>query len=353
MNNSMDHESQLKKLISFIPNGKFYFSKAVKAFQQNKLPLAKKYLERANQLEPDDPTIICQLAIVMAEMGDYEPANDLLYYILNRIDPDMTECYYFLGNNYAYLGKYKEALYHVRTYLYFDPEGEYAEEAKELEEILVMEIGEEEDFLTQGGAGEDFWEELELIELQDEANRLLKEGKIGEAIWLFREIIEKYPRFWPAYNNLALAYFYIGKTADAAELLEQVLAESPGNLHALCNAAIFSRHAGEPVDGLASMLEKIYPISDDHRFKLGTTLAILGRYERAYQWLKSIAKKGYEVDSYLYYWLAYSAHFSGMEEEARQYWETFVRLHPDKKGREPWKTENFPSPFSGSPRRPD
>ncbi|MFD1910572.1 tetratricopeptide repeat protein [Paenibacillus rhizoplanae] len=47
-----------------------------------------------------------------------------------------------------------------------------------------------------------------------------------------------------AHNNLALAHFYMGRFAKAKACLNEVLRQDPGNLHALCNMAIFLQYAG-------------------------------------------------------------------------------------------------------------
>ena len=48
-----------------------------------------------------------------------------------------------------------------------------------------------------------------------------------------------YPDYLAARNNLALAYYYMGLFSKAKETIGEVLEQEPGNLHALCNLAIF------------------------------------------------------------------------------------------------------------------
>ena len=52
------------KILTFNPSGEFYFMKGIEAFQKSNFSLAKKYLTRAWQFEPNEPVIACQLAIV-------------------------------------------------------------------------------------------------------------------------------------------------------------------------------------------------------------------------------------------------------------------------------------------------
>ena len=65
-------------------------------------------------------------------------------------------------------------------------------------------------------------------------------GDFPEAITILEDLIEDRPAFWSAYNNLALAYFYVGEEEQAKALLHTVLRENKGNLHALCNLTVIA-----------------------------------------------------------------------------------------------------------------
>ncbi len=332
------NENQIPKrnVLAFYPTGEFYFIKGVKAFQKGDYRLAKKYLKRAWQLAPHEPLIACQYAIVLTETEEYKDSNAILLKVLKDIKPTMHECHYFLANNYAYLGLYKEAITHARLYLNNDPRGEFAEDAKELLEVISMEEG---DFPGQ------IFKEDEIIENHERAKMFLADGKFDEAIVLLTDLIQAYPDFWPAYNNLALAHYYNGERKLAKDLIDRVLEGNPGNLHALCNLAIFSFYEGQSVEPMIEVLTKIHPISTDHRFKLGVTLTILGEYETGFQWLKSIRMLGFQPDASYYYWLAIAAYYAEDKELAQKTWAHLVEIDPEKSGMEPWKTSKIPNPF--------
>ncbi|MBJ7968329.1 hypothetical protein JDS84_33580, partial [Bacillus cereus] len=76
----------------------------------------------------------------------------------------------------------------------------------------------------------------------------------------------------------------------------------------------------------------VYPISFEHRLKLGTTLATIGYFEHAYKWFKVLKRQGYEGDVSFYYWFAYSAYMVKNQQVAEKMWQHVVELHPDKKG---------------------
>ncbi len=202
------------KLLSFVPTGEYYFHKGITAYNRKDLKKAKKYLERARELEPLEPIILCQLAIVLTDLGCYQESVDLLVKVLDSLDPYMLECHYFLANNYAHLGSFKEAYQHAKSYLDLEPNGDYLEEVEDLLDLL--ELDDEE-------AMELLYEQDELMVKQEEARKLLENGQYHLAIEMLSDVIVDYPEFWSAYNNLALAHFYLGEMEQAGELLKEVL----------------------------------------------------------------------------------------------------------------------------------
>ncbi|WP_018660851.1 tetratricopeptide repeat protein [Heyndrickxia acidiproducens] len=332
----MSRDSKLRQeqgnVLSFIPTGEYYFNKGIQAYDRHDMKKAKKYLQRAVQLEPYDPVITCQLAIIYTHCEEFQQAIELFQHILNQLDPSMVECHYFMANNYAELGFFNEAFYHASQYLEKDPDGEYSEEA---EELLYMIDLEEEDFEYSS------FEQDELMIKQDEARHLLETGNFEMALKQLNELIDKYPEFWSSYNNVALAYFYLGKTEKAIDVLRTLLQKNPGNLHALCNLAVFyyHQHDTEKLEHLLNGLEKVQPILIDHQYKLGATFAIAGRYEEAYHWLNRLKKMGFEGDESFYYWLSLAAYHTGRRQAAQSFWQQLLEMNPEKKGFEPWNQD--------------
>jgi len=324
---------QKGKILSFVPTGEYYFTKGLKAYHRRDFIKAKKYLGRAMQLEPGEPMITCQLAIVSTELGEFENSNRLLHLILEELDPEMAECHYFLANNYAHLGFFKDAYHHSKLYLQLDPDGDFSEDTEDLLDLLTLESEEFED---------DLYEEDDLIIKQEQARELLESGYFPKAIELLNDVVKEYPEYWSAYNNLALAYFYLGKVEKAEAILEDVLERNPGNLHALCNRLVFAQYQGqsESAEQMKESLKKIQPLLSEYQFKLGATFALVGEYELAYLWLKKLYKHGFNGDGPFYYWLSHSAYFTGHENFAKSIWKKVLEISPDKEGLEPWNDKN-------------
>ncbi|MFK9090143.1 tetratricopeptide repeat protein [Bacillus salipaludis] len=324
---------QKGKILSFVPTGEYYFTKGLKAYHRRDFVKAKKYLGRAMQLEPGEPMITCQLAIVSTELGEFENSNRLLHLILEELDSEMAECHYLLANNYAHMGFFKDAYHHSKLYLQLDPDGDFSEDTEDLLDLLTMESEDFEDELYQ---------EDDLIIKQEQARELLESGYFPKAVELLKDVVKEYPEYWSAYNNLALAYFYLGKVEKAEAILEDVLERNPGNLHALCNRLVFAHYQGQLQNAaqLLESLKKIQPLLSEYQFKLGATFALVGEYELAYFWLKKLYKHGFNGDGPFYYWLSHSAYYMGYENFAKSMWKKALELSPDKEGNEPWNEEN-------------
>lgn len=318
------------RIVQLFQDGQYFYHKGLKAYRERNLSRASKLIQRAIFLEPENTGMLSQLAVIYTEMGFYQQSNELLDFILKNINEKMTECYYFKANNYAHLGLFQEAYKAAETYLKEDPDGEFSEENAELLDLLDM--GEEDQGYSQ-------FDQDDLILKQDRAKSLLENGQLQESIAMLEEIISDYPEFWSAYNNLALAYFYAGDVQKAKTTVFTVLEKSHGNLHALCNLLIFYHYErrDDKVEALSEQLSNIYPMLFEQRYKLGATLALVGRYDLGFKWLKSLYRMGFEGDETFYYWLACSAYYTGRVQFARSVWKKMQEEYPDDARMEPWK----------------
>ena len=317
-----------ENIISFLPTGEYYYKKALDELQKEKYEKAHKYLKRAVDLSPEDPVILMQYAILQMELDKFDVAHEFLRSAY-KIDPDDPEIVFFLAEVNAHIGNFMDANRFAKRYLEMNINGEYTEDAME-----IVDFTEQEDVISlQMDAPSS-----EALFLQEKSRRLMEQGKFPEAVELLEDIITQYPDFWAAFNNLALAYFYIGEEEQAKALLHEVLRENRGNIHALCNLAViyYYEKNQEELEEITEFLSKINPYFVEHRYKLGATFALIGKYEQAFKWLRSLQRKGFEGDPGFYFWLSHSAHFSGHEEIAKNAWKTLLKLDPEKAGFEPW-----------------
>lgn len=302
----------------------FFFERAVRSLDRFQYDKALKHFRRTVEYEPENPVNHCNLAGVLSEMGDYGSSNDVLAHVLDSVDPELTECYFYMANNYANMEQFEEAERCLIRYLEEDPEGEFLQESEELMDLLCYELKRPAPSVrirSREGMAE-----------HDRARELLEAGKMTEAVSLLEDIVAATPDFHAARNNLALAYFYMGRLAKSRECVLAVLELAPDNLHALCNLAIFMQYEGDN-EGLAqllAMLEKIVPFHREHVFKLATTMGILGSHRSAYGHFRRLFKDSETAgDAVLLHYCAAAAANSGLVREAAYCWKQASRLDPD------------------------
>jgi tetratricopeptide (TPR) repeat protein len=310
-------------VISINMDAAFFFERAVQSLDRFHYEKALKYFKRAVEYEPENPVNHCNLAGVLSEMNNYEESNQILQKILDTIDPTMTECHFYMANNYANMESFEQAENSIVRYLETDPVGQFLEESEEMMELLSYEL-ERPTPLTSIKSREGLFE-------HDKARALLEEGKFAEAVRQLEKLIKKHPDFLAARNNLALAYYYMGQFEKSMETIDEVLQLDPGNLHALCNQAIFHQHFGnnEELAELLALLRKTSPFQHDHVFKLATTMGILGEHEKAYHLFKRLLKTGEDgFDPCLFHYTAVAACNIGRYVEAERHWRQVEKLDP-------------------------
>ncbi|PZE19307.1 tetratricopeptide repeat protein [Paenibacillus xerothermodurans] len=307
--------TQPAKVISMKMDATFFFERAVQSLDRYHYDKALKYFRRAAEYEPENPVNHCNLAGLLSEMGNYEESNRVLQHVLDQIDPQMTECYFYMANNFANMENYESAEKAIIHYLENDEAGQFLEESEEMIELLAYELDRPTQ-LTSIKSREGMFE-------HDRARSMLEEGKFGEAVRILENIIKKYPDFMAARNNLALAYYYMGHFDKSVDMIRQVLELEHGNLHALCNLAIFYQHFGDKdkLGELLAVLRKMYPFHQDHVFKLATTMGILSEHETAYRLFKRLLKTGEAgLDPCLFHYTAVAAYNTKRYDEAERQW---------------------------------
>ncbi|MBP1081298.1 tetratricopeptide repeat protein [Bacillus capparidis] len=331
----LEHQNK-PKVIELLQDGHYFYHKGLKAYRERNLTRASKLLQRAIVLEPENASMLYQLAVIYTEMGHYQQSNELLSYILNHLKDDMAECHFFMANNYAYLGLFHEAYKSATKYSAAEPDGDLCEENESLLELLEMSDEDLSDPHNQD----------DLLVNQDEARSLLEEGMLDEAIQILEKIIKEYPEFWSAYNNLALAHFYAGNVDKAKQTLQTVLKGNSGNLHALCNLLVFYyyEHDDEKMLALSDRLSNVCPLLIEQQYKLGATFSLIGRFDLGFKWLKKLYKTGFEGDDTFYYWLSCSAYRTGRLKFAKMIWKRMKEEFPEDSRIEPWKSESEKPP---------
>ena len=210
---------------------------------------------------------------ILSEMGCFDESNEVLEKVLTEVDPHLSECWFYMANNAANMEQFELAEEYLIRYLEEEREGEFAAEAEDMLEMLAYELGRRP--RQPKARPKQDW-----MRKHDEARECLESGRFLQAMEILEELLEEHPDFHAVMNNLSLAYYYTGDVDQAVEIIERVLSSDPGNLHALCNLAVFFQHMKEREgrDRLVGILKKWIPFYPEHMYKLATTLGILGEH---------------------------------------------------------------------------
>lgn len=311
-------------VISMRLDAAYFFERGVQCLQKNDLRKALRAFRKTVEYEPENPINHCNLAGVLSELGQFEQSNEVLHHVLQDLDPTMAECQFYLANNYANMGQYEIAEEYVLQYLDAEPDGEYAEEATEMLDVLMDEFG--------GGKAYAAWEakrqQHERLLAKRDGRHLLEEGKFEAAVEWLEDIVEREPANIAAQNNLSLAYYYTGEKEQAIALTERVLEREPDNIHALCNYVVFSKQTG-PRDRYRMRVEtliKVFPLHYDQAMKVGTTLGLVGEHQAAYSVFRRLVSIVEQPEAILLHSLAASAANTGNYNAANKWWRALRQL---------------------------
>lgn len=306
-------------IITFERGADFYFDLGYRKIQTGNLKSALRYIEKAVKLKPNDSFIQFNYAGLLAELGNIDMSTEILLHIVNELDPNYDECYFGLGCNYLQLQKIKKSVEYFSKYLEMDPEGEFAEEAEDLLEMLNM-IKDANNNLDD--------EELEKIyKIEEEAIGHLENRQYESAVEKFEQVVTLLPNAVPARNNLSLAYYYMGDFQKALEIAREVIGYEPYNVHANCNLAIFYNklELDNWMEKQIKIIKKLETENPEYLYKIADTLGSLGKHEEAYKVFKKLL--GIEPGNVVYiHYTAVAAYNSGKFNDSIRYWRKISEL---------------------------
>ncbi|WP_077624832.1 tetratricopeptide repeat protein [Sediminibacillus massiliensis] len=323
-------QPKMDKVIPFIPEGDFYFTKGVEAFQKRKFDIAIKWLKKAVETSPDEALFKCQISIVYTEIGAYHLANQILTEVLADHGDDYIDCYYLIANNYAHLGLLQDAKKYTESYLEKAPDGDFHDEAIDL--LGFIDIEDDDEDWT-------FEEEDELLILQETAFYHLEREEWEEALPILEELMSLFPEHMPAKHEYSMALFFSDSQTEAIRLEKQWLKKSPQSLYGHTNLAVFHHYLGnlEKSQKHLDALTNVYPIHEQQKLKIASTLAKTGRYEEAAARFAMLSKSQLKGHTTYFRWYSIAAYHTGNPDKALSLWEEGCKRHPHMSDFEgPW-----------------
>ncbi|MDL4839286.1 tetratricopeptide repeat protein [Aquibacillus rhizosphaerae] len=328
-------ETKIDKVIPFIPDGDFYFTKGVEAFNKRKFDIALKWLKKAVETSPDEAVYHCQMSIIYTEIGSYHTANQILTKVLSEYGDSYVDCYYLIANNYAHLGLLQDAKKYTLSYLEKAQDGDFREDAENL--LTVLDIGDEDD--------DDDWafeEEDELLIYQETAFYHLERREWDQAIALLEEMMVVFPEHIAAKHEYSFALFFSGQEEEAINMELEWLEEEPQSLFSQTNLAVFySEQKNEALfNKYISSLQNVFPIHEQQKLRIATTLARTGLYKEAYERFITLTKSQLKGHASYFHWFSFSAYHVNKLSKAIELWEEGCKRHPVlRKEPIPWVQE--------------
>ena len=318
-----------EKVIPFIPEGDFYFTKGVEAFKKRKFDIALKWLKKATDQNPNDPLYQCQMSIIYTEIGSYHKANQLLRQVLES--SDYVDCYYLLANNYAHLGLLHDAKKYVLTYLEKEPEGDFAEDASSLLELIDFEEDEDE--------GLELEDEDELLIYQETCFYHMENLEWHKALPLLEDMQVLFPEYISAIHDYTQALFFTGSREEALQLETDFLKKHPNDINCHINLALFydELNEKEACESHIGQLYNVYPFHEQQKLKVAAVFAKVGLYEEAFNRFRKLKKRKLNGHLSYYRWYSKAAFQTGYPSKAHQIWKEGCKKYPQLGNEEiPW-----------------
>lgn len=261
------------KILQFRQAGDFFYRRGTSKLESNDLPEAMAYYRRALRLEPGNGEYKLALAELLTETGRYEESNCLLFNGFGEADRP-AEAYFGMGCNFLSLRDFDYAVDSFHKYLDAEPEGDYADDAFDMLAAF--------DDIPSGGVLHTT-STLEAVRLTEVGRELIDAGDMKAAIGVLEDAVKADPRWYPAYNHLALACFCSHRMKPAAECVAAVLGADPANLQANCNYVLIAAAAKdeEGIEKGIDALSKLAPEDPDDIARIALVYIELKRFDDA------------------------------------------------------------------------
>jgi tetratricopeptide (TPR) repeat protein len=291
---------------------------------------AREILLALDRRYPNRSEVLTELVLLAHEMKNNQ---ELLRYIqqLAKVQPNDPSTMLTLAN--AYMVNLFPAIA-IQTYRRFlarhpnDPDADQARKDLALLESnmgqILSELFEEMNLSEEEG--------LALAAQNDQVRALFETNQFSEARQAAKRLLEHYPDFIPALNNLSQLDFFDGQIEQAIATARRVLALEPDNFQALGNLARFLYLSGQAEEGrqLAERFKSVESVNPDIWLKKMETLSYLGDDQGVLAALQGVEQAGYLAqnpqEALIYHLAGVAAARLGDEKQARQYWRKSLKL---------------------------
>lgn len=294
-------------------------------WEEGKLDEALELAEELVERYPRDVDCHMLLAFVYGDLGNLPEAIQHLEAAarLSRRDPEVLT---ILGTAYHQAALHSHALLTFRECLGYELDKEATEQ---LQAMMADSTRRIEQVAARCGIS---------LRKMEHASHLMEQGRMSNELGQLDEGAKaseeaaRLVRNWaPPRNNLALAYFALGRWDEAIATEEEVLERiDDRNVHALSNLVRFLTASGKREEAREHLrrLEQIEADDPDACIKMAEAYAVLEEDQKVYALLKKAQSEEAQLNAALLHFLGAASANLGKEREALAHWREALRLDP-------------------------
>ncbi|MFK7970034.1 MAG: tetratricopeptide repeat protein [Bacteroidia bacterium] len=262
------------------------FTEAGEAFDQKEYEQALKALQVVQEVVPDDPVVIANVAGCLIELQRYEDAETLLKKA-QKLEPTATYIYNNKGVMYSKQGKYSLAMAQYQKAIQIDPKNYSAYNNMANAALSEDKLDLAAKYMTMA-----LKREKKSATLLNNAGAIaMRRDAYDDAERYFQKAIKKFPKYYKSYLSMSDLEGRRENPDQAIKYIDKAMNLAPGRAENYAARGVMylrqDRFAKAKVD-----LEKALSIQRNNnyaRLYYGITLGKLGEYEKARQAIETVA----------------------------------------------------------------
>lgn len=286
----MDKSKIAANVIEFNRDVDFYLDMADSLIDKGQYISALSPIRRACKID-DGFDAEMRLAELYFLMEQYE-ASALIYYKLLVKDHNLSDCYYYLGQNYYYLNELDACFRNLNIYMTLNPESDGVFDAEDLISEFEIENYIDGYKLVYPVENSDF------SELMQAGRGLITSGEYLKAAKIYEKVSDKSEYYILARNSLTLCYILEKDYVEAYNLAKTAVNLDANNIFSLCNIIVvcFYLNKTSECDKYLIRLLNVETENLAELYKIANTLCEIRNHENVYPYLNRILKyKPYDI----------------------------------------------------------
>ena len=315
----MKNERETGVVIPFRQNAEFYYQRGNKYLADEDLCRAEQYLRKAYEMEPDHTEYMLAFAETLHRLHQFEESISVLLVSLGGVEQPQSEVLFGIAADFIGLEEFYAAKQSLKFCLQQEPDGPYADRAREFLEMIENEP----ELEAQIGLTEE--EDLNLLEVIHLAKARHFSSDDDSGLKMLLAASEKYPNSEMLDMEIAIMLFSMREYDEAKKRLFNLFKRNSKSVRG--NALLALIYFVEKEKTEACLQAKKIQIDEDcSPEELGYAAPILielGEYERA-QYALELLREALPYDKEMLHQLAFCRYVLGNKREAEEIYEGLV-----------------------------